>query len=346
MSDARERPVPSVLILNDADVEACMPMKDAVAWMVEALRTLAGGDAVQPLRSLMWLPDRTGLLGLMPGYLGDPSALGIKVVTVMPGNQSTPYDSHQGSVLLFEPRYGQLIAVLDATSITSIRTAAVSAAATDALARTDAGDLAILGSGAQAHAHLEAMRVARPLRRIRVWSRDPAKARRFAERERERFRDGLPIEVFDQAEDAVRGADVICTTTSAREPILEGRWIARGAHLNAVGACFAAWRELDTESVRRSRIFVDRMESAMNEAGDLLIPIREGAIQADAIAGELGDVFAGRLPGRRSPDEITLFKSLGIAVEDLASARRIYERALELGRGVSVPWGGARHAGA
>ena len=346
MSDSRAHPAPSVLVLNDADVEACMPMKNAVAWMKEALGTLSGGDAVQPLRSLMWLPDRTGLLGLMPGYLGSPSALGIKVVTVMPGNLATPYDSHQGSVLLFEPKYGQMIAVLDATSITSIRTAAVSAAATDVLALPGAADLVLLGSGAQAHAHLAAMRVVRDLRRVRVWSRDPAKARRFAEREREGFREGPAIEVFERAEDAVRGADLVCTTTAAREPILEGRWVAPGAHLNAVGACFPTARELDTETVRRSRIFVDRMESAMNEAGDLLIPIREGAIQADAIAGELGDVFAGRLPGRRSPDEITLFKSLGIAIEDLASARRIYERALELGRGVSVPWGGARHAGA
>jgi len=345
MSDSREHPQPTVLVLNDADVRACMPMNDAVAWMVEALRTLSGGDAVQPLRSLMWLPDRTGLLGLMPGYLGSPSALGIKVVTVMPGNHSTPYDSHQGSVLLFEARYGQMISVLDATSITSIRTAAVSGAATDALALPAAGDLAILGSGAQAHAHLEAMRAVRPLRRIRIWGRDRAKAGRFAERERECARGGPAIEVFERAEDAVRGADLICTTTASREPILEGRWIAPGAHVNAVGACFPTARELDTDAVRRSRIFVDRMESAMNEAGDLLIPIREGAIQADAIAGELGSVFAGQLPGRRAPDEITLFKSLGIAIEDMASARRVYERAIELGRGVSVPWGGARHAG-
>jgi len=346
MNDSRGLAHPMVLILNDADVRACMPMKDAVAWMVEALRTLAGEDAVQPLRSLMWLPDRSGLLGLMPGYLGSPSALGIKVVTVMPGNHSTPYDSHQGSVLLFEARYGQMIAVLDATSITSIRTAAVSGAATDALAGPDAGDLAILGSGAQAHAHLDAMRAVRPLRRIRIWGRDQSKARRFAERERERFREGPAIEVLERAEDAIRGADLVCTTTAAREPILEGQWLRPGVHVNAVGACFPTARELDTEAVRRSRIFVDRMESAMNEAGDLLIPIREGAIQADAIAGELGSVLAGRLPGRRAPDEITLFKSLGIAIEDLASARRIYERAIELGRGVSVPWGGARHAGA
>jgi ornithine cyclodeaminase len=343
MSEARDRQAPSVLILNDADVAACMPMKDAVAWMNEALRTLAAGDAVQPLRSLMWLPDKSGLLGLMPGYLGSPSALGIKVVTVMPGNHATPYDSHQGSVLLFEARYGQMIAVLDATSITSIRTAAVSAAATDVLAAPEAWDLAILGSGAQARAHLEAMRVVRRLRRVRIWSRDAAKARSFAARERETDPNGPAIEVLERAEDAVRGADIVCTVTGAREPILEGRWLSPGAHVNAVGACMAAARELDTEAVRRSRIFVDWMESAMNEAGDLLIPIRDGAIRPDAIAGELGDLFAGRIAGRSSHDEITLFKSLGIAIEDMASARHIYERALALGRGVSVPWGGARH---
>jgi ornithine cyclodeaminase len=308
-------------------MEACIDV------MADALRTTSRGDAVQPLRSVVWMPDRKGLLGLMPGFLGEPRSLGLKVVTIFPGNHGTGYDSHQGVVMLYDTDHGSPLAIIDASSITAIRTAAVSGVATRALARDDAGDLAILGAGVQAVTHLDAMRAVRRLRRVRVWSRDRAHAQRFADAS------PMPVEVMPTARAAVEGADLICTTTAAREPVLEGAWLHAGAHINAVGACFASARELDTAAVVRARLIIDRRESTLNEAGDFLIPRAEGAIGDDHIAGELGDVLLGSVAGRRTPDEVTLFKSLGIAVEDLAAADYIYRRALATGTGVSVPLG-------
>ena len=322
----------NVLVISYDDVQRLLPMPACVDVMAEALRTTNRGDAVLPLRSVVWMPDRTGAVGLMPGYLGSPASLGLKVVSIFPGNHGTRYDSHQGVVMLFDLKHGSPIAIIDGSSITAIRTAAVSGAATRALAREDAGDLAILGSGVQATTHLAAMRAVRPLRRIRVWSRNRAHAQRFA--------DANPgIEVMETAQAAVVGADLICTTTSSREPILEGAWLAPGAHINAVGSCFASWRELDSAAVVRARMIVDRRESTLNESGDFLIPKSEGLIGDDHIVGELGDLLLERFAGRRSPEEVTLFKSLGIAIEDLAAAHYIYEQAVATGTGVSVPFG-------
>ncbi len=331
------------LIISQREVPALLPMDACADLMAETLRTLSRGDAVLPLRNLVRIPDGSGLLGLMPAYLGSPRVMGLKAVSVMPGNHGTEYDSHQGVVLLFEVEHGCLLAVIDATSITAIRTAAVSAAATRLLAREDAHDLAILGSGVQAATHLTAMHAARPLRRVRIWSRDPARARAFVERES--GRSACRIEQVADARAAVLGADLICTTTASREPVLLGDWIAPGAHINAVGACFPTWRELDTRAVARSRLYVDRRESALHEAGDFLIPKGEGAIGEDHIVGEVGEVLLGRVPGRRSPEEITLFKSLGIAVEDLAAAHHIYRSALERGMGTAIELGGLRDPG-
>lgn len=328
----------SVLVLSYADVVRLLPMAACVDVMADALRTTSSGDAVQPLRSVVWKPDRTGMIGLMPGFLGQPASLGLKVVSIFPGNHGTAYDSHQGVVMLFDLQHGAPIAIIDASSITAIRTAAVSGVATRALARDDAGDLAILGAGVQAITHIAAMRAVRPIRRVRVWSRslaqDPAKARRFLDQI-----GPAAAEIMPTARAAVEGADLICTTTAAREPILEGAWLAPGVHINAVGACFATARELDTAAVVRARLLVDRLESAFAESGDFLIPRAEGAIGDDHIAGELGDVLLGRLTGRRSGDEVTLFKSLGIAVEDLAAAHYVYTQALATGSGISVPLG-------
>jgi ornithine cyclodeaminase/alanine dehydrogenase-like protein (mu-crystallin family) len=313
-------------------------MPDCIGAMAEALAALARGDAVLPLRSMVWLPDRTGLLGLMPAYLGSPRCLGIKVVTVMPGNHGTELDAHQGAVLLFEVERGRLLAVLDATSITAIRTAAVSGLATRLLARDDASDLAILGSGVQARSHLEAMCAVRPIRRARVWSRSADRAREFARRESRRR--GVPVEAAPSARAAVEGAEIICTTTAAREPILHGAWIAEGAHVNAVGACLPDARELDTDAVVRSRLYVDRRESAEREAGDYLIPKREGALGEDHIRGEIGEILIGRAEGRRAAGDVTLFKSLGLAVEDLSAAHRIYQNAVARGDGRWLELGG------
>ena len=323
----------NTLVISYADVQRLLPMDTCIELMAEALRTTGRGDAVNPLRSVVWMPDRKGMIGLMPGFLGAPASLGLKIVSIFPGNHGTGYDSHQGVVMLYDVEHGSPVAIIDASSITAIRTAAVSGVATRALARDDAGDLAILGSGVQATTHLAAMRAVRPLRRVRVWSRSRANAQKFAQAA------PCTVEVMATPREAIEGADLICTVTAAREPILEGAWLRPGAHINAAGACFASARELDTAAVVRARLIVDRQESTLNESGDFLIPRAEGAIDNDHIAGELGEVLLGRVAGRRSSDEVTLFKSLGIAVEDLAAAHHIYTQAIATGTGVSVPLG-------
>jgi ornithine cyclodeaminase len=330
----------NILVIGQREVPALLPMSECIDVMSRALSGLARGEALMPLRSIMWLPARVGALGMMPAYVADLAVFGLKVVSVFPGNHGTDFDSHQGAVMLFDAAQGRPLALVDASSITAIRTAAVSAVATKALARTDAGDLAILGSGTQASAHLDAMRHARPLRRVRVWSRSAERARRFADRESARW--GIPVETSATARDAVAGADLICTTTAATQPVLLGDWLAPGAHINAVGSSVAFARELDATAVARSRLFVDRRESTLSEAGDFLFAKKEGAVGDDHIRGELGEVLIGGAIGRSAPDEITLFKSLGLAVEDVASAHHVYTKATRENRGAVVELGGAR----
>ncbi|HEY4594314.1 MAG TPA: ornithine cyclodeaminase family protein [Thermoanaerobaculia bacterium] len=315
----------ALLFLDREDVEALLPMEECIEVIDEALRILARGEAVQPLRTVYWMPDRHGLLAVMPGLLGGTVA-GAKVLTVVPENHQHGLESHQGMVVLFEQERGRLLAILDAASVTAIRTAAASGVATRALARRDAGDLAILGSGVQARTHLDAMRAVRPLRRVRVWSRRPESARRFAAEESERT--GLAVEAMPTAREAVEGADLICAVTAATEAVLFGSWIAPGAHVNAVGACTPKARELDAAAVARSRLYTDRRESLLAEAGDFLLAREEGAVTDDHILGEVGEVLEGKVPGRRSDAEIKLFKSLGIAVEDLAAGMHVYRKAV------------------
>ncbi len=317
-------------------MEQCIPL------MSDAFTALARGEVVLPLRPMMRLPRGLGILGMMPASVEAPRALGIKLITVFPTNHGTEFDSHQGAVLLFEPDHGALIAVLDASSITAIRTAAVSGLATQLLANAGASDLCILGSGVQARTHLAAMLLVRPIERVRIWSRSADHAHAFATAAARRH--GITVDAMPTAEDAAAGADIICTVTASSEPILRGEWIARGAHVNAVGASTPHARELDTSAVRGATLFVDCRESALNEAGDFLIPKREGAISDSHIRGELGEVLLERIPGRQSPDEITLFKSLGIAVEDVVAAHHIYQRATADGAGTRVTLGGRRDA--
>jgi ornithine cyclodeaminase/alanine dehydrogenase-like protein (mu-crystallin family) len=329
-----------VLIVNQAEVADLLPMDGCMEAMAEVLKATARGEAILPLRPIMWLPERRGALGMMPSYLANPPTIGLKVITVFPGNEGTPYDAHQGAVMLFEPEHGSLQAIMDATEITAIRTAAVSGVATQLLAREDAGDLAILGSGVQARTHLEAMLEARAIHRIRVWSRNTMNALRFANQEASRH--GYAIEVCDSAEKAVSGANIICTTTSSREPVLKGEWVAPGAHINAVGSSTPTAREVDTAAMLHARLFVDRRESALSEAGDFIIPKQEGAIGDEHIQAEIGEILLGKAAGRSSPAEITLFKSLGLAVEDAAAARYIYEQAIRDGVGTLIELGGGR----
>jgi alanine dehydrogenase len=333
----------SIRILNAEDVRALLTMHECIAAIEGALAAHSRRETLQPVRSVLRLQGAGGFLGMMPGALGPQDVFGIKTISVKPGNRGTPYESHQGAVLLFEPEHGSLVAALDAAMITAIRTAAASAAATRALARPDASSLAILGSGTQAATHLEAMRAVRDVRRVRVWGRSAQTARAFAERES--LRAGISVEPVEDPREAVEGADVICTVTGAAEPVLRGAWIAPGAHVNAVGACIPSSRELDTEAMSRARVFVDDRAAALQEAGDILIPIREGAFAPERIAGEIGAVIDRAIPGRTGPADITVFESLGLAIEDLAAARIVYRKAAASGRGSSVTWGGLREAG-
>jgi alanine dehydrogenase len=327
-----------VLIANQEQVTALMPMDECIGVMQNTLKLLAEGDALLPLRTMLVLPDGENLMGLMPSYLGGIQSVGVKVIAAFPSNYGTEYDTHQGVVLLFDTRQGLLRAIVDGTAITAIRTAAVSGVATKFLAREEASDLAIIGAGTQARTHLEAMLCVREIRRVRVYSLPLEGALQFSERESKRH--GIDVEVKETAEEAVAGADIICTVTTAREPVVKGEWVAPGAHINAVGAFTPTTRELDTNAVARSRLYVDRRESALNEAGEYLIPRSEGMIGDDHIAGEIGDVLLGRVPGRTLADEITLFKSLGIAIEDLASAHYVLQQAREQNIGTWVEIGG------
>jgi len=329
-----------VTIIGHREVSELLPMAECVDVMADMFRALGEGEALFPQRSVMWLPDQRGALGMMPSWLGEPPALGAKVVSVFPGNSETRYESHQGAVLLFETANGCLQAIIDAGAVTAIRTAAVSALATRLLAREEAGDLAILGSGTQAGMHLAAMQAVRPIRRVRVWSRTSGHARRFAESASERY--GVEVMPMDDARDAVDAADLVCTVTGAKEPVLQGEWLAPGVHVNAVGASVPPFRELDTAAVVRSRLFVDRRASALAEADDVRIPLRDKTIDEDHIQGELADLVLERVGGRTDPNGITLFKSVGLAVEDLAAARRVYERALEMGVGTLMDFGSGR----
>jgi ornithine cyclodeaminase len=331
-----------VLIVNQSEISKWLPMPECIDVMAEAFKTLAAGKALLPLRPIMWLPERFGALAMMPAYMQDLNAMGLKVLTLFPENHGTQYDSHQGAVLLFEAEHGSLLAIMDATEITAIRTAAVSGVATKLLARAEAHDVAILGAGTQARTHLEAMRLVRKITRVRVWSRNFDHARAFAERESQRH--DIMIEPVETARDAVVEADIICTTTAAKAPVVLGDWLKAGAHLNAVGACTPATRELDTAAMLKSRLFVDRRESALNEAGDFIIPKNEGKLDATHIRGELGAVLLGQIDGRTSSNEITLFKSLGLAIEDLASANHIYKKIVEKNAGTWIEFGVGTHS--
>jgi alanine dehydrogenase len=325
-----------LLVLSENDVSRLLPMREAVRVMEEALSALARGEAVQPLRTAMMTGDRAGLLALMPAHLQAPPALGFKAVSIFPQNAARGLETHPGVVLLLEAETGQPLAVLNGATITAIRTAAVSGVATAHLAAPDAADLAILGSGVQARSHLEAMRCVRPIRRVRVWSRQLEHARAFADEMATCH--ALEVTAVEQAEMAARDAQIIVTVTASDTPILRGEWLAPGAHLNAVGSSRPATREMDTPALLRARLVVDSVESALAEAGDLLIPMQEGACAASHIHATLGEVINRAKPGRTSAEEITLFKSLGLGIEDVAAARFIYQRARETGSGVSVPF--------
>ena len=313
-----------ILVLSEEEVTNLLTMSECIDVMEVALAALARGEVEQPLRSKLMPKQAPGLFGLMPAWRGgDQPVFGLKEVCVFPGNPARGLDTHLGSVLLHSGETGELLAVMNAAAITRIRTAAVSAVATRILARKDARTLAILGAGVQAKSHLEAIRLVRDIQRVVVYSRSGIR--------------GLEAEAASTVQDAVREADIIVTATSSKEPILRREHVRPGTHINAVGSSVPTARELDGAMVAAASLFVDRRESTVNESGDYLFAQREGAISGpDHIRGELGELLTGRVRGRQSEDEITLFKSLGLAIEDLAAAAHLFGKARRLGTGTWV----------
>lgn len=315
-----------LLVLNHTEVEQLLPMSECISAMAEAFTVLARGEAHQPLRTIVTPPKVKGVMAMMPTFRAGPSPLfGLKAICVFPGNAAIGKDAHQGGVMLFDGATGELLALMNASAITAIRTAAVSGLATRLLAREDAGDLAIIGAGVQARPHLVAMNCVRPLRRVRIASRSFESAKNFAKEMQPQF--STLIEPVEDIAAAVRGADIIVTATTSRDPVLRREWISPGAHINAIGTFSPKAREVDTATVVAASLFVDRRESALTEAGDYLIAAQEGAIGPEHIRADLGEVLTNDHPGRQSNEEITLFKSLGLAIEDLAAAEHVYKKA-------------------
>lgn len=313
-----------VLVVSEREVDALLPMGECIEVMESALAALARGEVDQPLRSKLKPPAAAGLLGLMPAWRGGTQPyFGLKEVCVFPGNPARGLDSHLGAVLLHSGETGELLAVVNAAAVTAIRTAAVSAVATRLLARPDASRLAIIGTGVQARRHLEAMRIVRNVREVRAYTRS-----------------GKRLEGADAAssvEEALRDADLVVTATSSSTPVVKREWISPGTHINAVGSSVPSARELEGALVAAASLFVDRRESTLNESGDYRFAVEEGAIRGDGhIRGEIGELLTGKVVGRKSPEEITLFKSLGLGIEDLASAAHVFEKARRLGTGTWV----------
>lgn len=318
----------TVLVLSDADVREVLDPQSCIAAMESVLAGLAHGELVNPLRTIV-RPPASAAMGLMPAFRGGGSPLfSLKEIVIAPGNAERGLDPHQGTVLLHDGDTGEVRAILNASAVTEIRTAAVSALATRLLARPDARVVAVLGSGVQGRAHVAAMQALLEDPIIRVWSRTPAHA------------EALALEshalVASTVEEALAGADVVCTTTATRDPIVRREWLPAGVHVNAVGSSVATSRELDAASVAAARLFVDRRESTLNESGDYLFAVEEAGIGPEHILAELGEVLVGAHPGRTSAEELTLFKSLGLAVEDLAAAELCVARARERGIGSEI----------
>jgi ornithine cyclodeaminase len=319
----------AILVLSQSEVERLLDMEGCIEAMADVLGALARGELFQPLRTIAFPPGESSGIGLMPSHRsGAAAAYALKTICLFPDNPARGLDAHQGTVTLFSGTTGEVRALMNASAITAIRTAAVSAVATRLLAREDATELAIIGAGVQGRSHLEAMRAVKPWDSIRIASRTPASAQALAEE--------TGTEAVESAEEAVRSADVVVTATNSSEPVLRFEWLKAGAHVNAVGSSIAAARELDTATMMAGSLFVDRRESTLNEAGDYLFPAHEGAIGPDHIKAEIGEILIGKHPGRTSPDELTIFKSLGLAVEDLAAAEYVVRRAEETGTGTIV----------
>lgn len=321
----------TMLVLNADDVRALLPMAECISLMRDAFRAEAEGRARQPLRSMVRALDDAGGLAWMPGAIAGPDWLGVKLISVFPGNSRTGQPTHQGVVMLMDAKNGAPKAILDAREITAIRTAAATAAATDVLAPREAKSLAVFGSGEQAHAHIAALRCVRPFTELRIWARNAEKAAHLA-REYERE---MAVHVEASAQNAAK-ADVLCLTTAAPDPYFKGEWLRPGHHINVVGSSVPTTSEIDVETLVRPRLFVDFKESTLALGGDFKRAMETGRVSPSCINGTIGDVLIGRATGRRNDQEMTLFKSLGMVAQDLFAAAHVLSRAIEQGRGTDV----------
>lgn len=317
------------LWLSESDVRAVLSMGELIEAMESALAAFSSGRVLQPVRTAFEIGEMA-FFALMPACDHEHSILGAKLVSVIAANASRGLPTHLAAISLFDPATGELLAVMDGRYITEVRTAAVSAVSVRHLARADASVLAILGSGVQARSHLAALPLVRPFKEIRAWSPTPDHLRRFVAGA------GAPVRAAQSAEEAVRGADVVVLATSSVAPAIQDGWVREGAHVIAVGACRPTHREIDPALVARACLVVDSKVAALQESGDVVEAIREGRFGENHIHAELGQVVSGQAPGRSGPLEITLFKSLGLAIEDLVAANLAYRRARATGRGTLV----------
>jgi alanine dehydrogenase len=323
-----------MLILSEKQVESLIDIDELIAALGRAHIQYSTGKAVMPVRLVVPLPKIDGRITSMPGFLDEDQALGMKVVTYFHNNPKQNLPSILATIMLFSPENGKMMAVMDGSYITAIRTACASAMATKVLSNPTASALGVLGAGVQARAHITALARVRKISRIRIYSPSGTSASRVKQEVESQV--GLAIEVANSAEEAVRGADLIVTATTAKQPILSAEWLKPGAHINAVGSHRPDLRELHGSTMARSKVFVDSREAIMAECGDVLLALAENSITTDHMRAEIGEVLAGTKPGRTGADEVTLYKSVGIAIQDVATARLVYHKALQNGVGTDI----------
>lgn len=321
-------------IITQSQVETHLPMAECIDAVRTVMMGVSAGRTHLPIRQFMPVTGAEGKLAIMPGVIDDPWCFGIKLVCKYVRAPDSPYGSHVGMVMLFDAEQGIPLAMIEGSSLTGIRTAAASALATDLLARPDATRLLVLGCGEQARRHITALRCVRNITAISVWGRNRERVEGFAAQTQ--ALEGIPVSVVDDLPQAVGDADLICTVTASAQPILNGDDVSAGTHLNLVGSAVPANSEVDLRCVERSRYFVDYRPATLAAAGELLKAIDAGVVTQDHIVAEIGEVAAGTQPGRRSNEEITLYKSLGVAAQDLAAAHLLYRRSQELNFGTDI----------
>ena len=325
-----------MLILNRKATREALSHQACLQALAPAMMSVSRGEAELPLRRYLNIPGTDGKFTLMPGYSAEPRTFGVKIVSKFPREPGSPFGSHVGAVMVFEPTEGVPLALMDGAELTAIRTASASALATQHLARQDATTLGIVGCGEQAWHHALAILKVRPIESIRIWGRHEERANALAQRLAERL--SITVAAESDCENMVTNSDIVCTVTSAKTPVLFGRWVRPGTHINLVGAAVATSAEADSEVVTQSSFFTDYRPSALDQAGELLNAIQAGLVTAEHIRGEIGEVIAGTVPGRQTAAEITVYKSLGVAAQDLAAGMAAFEQAVARGLGVNVEW--------